>query len=324
VPHYAKFHLLKKVTDTQRNPMGRYAEVFIAGASDRIIGVQRVLKEVDMSVFSGTEIALKANYNSADPPPASTSIETLEALCTAILAEKPSKLILAERSGMGNTRSVLEDRGVLKLAQDKDFSVVVLDELDRTGWREIQAPGLHWSRGFFIANIFARADKVIQTCCLKTHRFGGHFTMSLKNSVGLIAKRVPGINYDFMGELHNSPFQRLMIAEINKFYRTDLVLMDATYGFATGGPDKGKLIRPDVIITGTDRVAIDAAGVALLRSYGTTHDVMGGKIFEQEQIARAAQLGIGVTSAADIQLFPFGKTAESVADRIQVQLDTDR
>ena len=305
--------------------MGRYAEVFIAGASDRNIGVQRVLKEVDMSVFSGTEIALKANYNSADPPPASTSTGTLDALCTAILAEKPTKLILAERSGMGNTRSVLEDRGVLKLAQEKDFSVAgTWMILDRTGWREIQAPGLHWSRGFFIANIFARADKVIQTCCLKTHRFGGHFTMSLKNSVGLIAKRIPGINYDFMGELHNSPFQRLMIAEINKFYRTDLVLMDATYGFATGGPDKGKLIRPDVIITGTDRVAIDAVGVALLRSYGTMHDVMGGKIFEQEQIARAAQLDIGVTSAADIQLFPFGKTAESVADRIQVQLDRDR
>ena len=66
--------------------------------------VQRVLKEVDMSVFSGSDIALKANYNSADPPPASTHIDTLDAVCTAILAEKPKKLTLAERSGMGNTR----------------------------------------------------------------------------------------------------------------------------------------------------------------------------------------------------------------------------
>ena len=142
--------------------------------------------------FFGSEIALKANYNSADPPPASTHIDTLDALCTAILAEKPKKLTLAERSGMGNTRSVLEECGVIELAQKRGFSAVVLDELDRTGWREIQAPGLHWSRGFFIASIFARADRVVQTCCLKTHRFGGHFTMSLKNSVGLIAKRVPG------------------------------------------------------------------------------------------------------------------------------------
>ena len=261
--------------------MGGNAEIFIAGASDRAIGVQRVLKDVDMSVFSGAEIALKANYNSADPPPASTHIDTLDAVCTAILAEKPKKLTLGERSGMGNTRGVLEERGVIALAQERGFSAVVLDELDRTGLREIQAPGLHWSRGFFIASVFALADRVVQTCCLKTHRFGGHFTMSLKNSVGLVAKRVPGVNYDFMGELHSSPHQRLMIAEINKFYRTDLVVMDATDGFTTGGPDKGKLIHPEVIIAGTDRVAIDAVGVALLRSYGTMRDVMDGRIFDQ-------------------------------------------
>jgi uncharacterized protein (DUF362 family) len=304
--------------------MGGNTEIFIAGAPDRTIGVQRVLGDIDLSVFSGAETALKANYNSADPPPASTHIDTLDTLCTAILAEKPRKLTLAERSGMGNTRGVLEERGIIALSQERGFSAVILDELDRTGWTEIQAPGLHWSRGFFIASIFARADKVVQTCCLKTHRFGGHFTMSLKNSVGLIAKRVPGVNYDFMGELHTSPHQRLMIAEINKFYRTDLVVMDAKDGFTTGGPDKGKLIHPEVIIAGTDRVAIDAVGVALLRSYGTMRDVMEGRIFEQEQIARAAELGIGVASAADIRLVPLDKTAESITGRIQVQLDADR
>jgi uncharacterized protein (DUF362 family) len=301
------------------------AEIFIAGAPDRTTGVQSVLREtVDLSDFAGYDIALKANFNSADPPPASTSVDTLEALCTAILAEKPKKLTLAERSGMGNTRDVLEERGVIRLSKNLGFSAIILDELDRTGWKEIQAPGLHWSRGFFISGIFSRADRVVQTCCLKTHRYGGHFTMSLKNSVGLIAKRVPGVNYDFMGELHSSPHQRLMIAEINKFYRTDLVLMDATDGFATGGPDKGKIIHPGVIIAGSDRVAIDAVGVALLRSYGTMHDVTEGRIFEQEQIARAAQLGIGIASAADIRLFPLDKTAESVAGRIQMQLDADR
>jgi len=114
-----------------------------------------------------------------------------------------------------------------------------------------------------------------------------------------------------------------MIAEINKFYRTDLVVLDATDGFATGGPDKGKLIHPEVIIAGSDRVAVDAVGVALLRSYGTMRDVMEGRIFEQEQIARAAQLGIGVASAANIRLYPLDKMAESVAGRIQVQLDAD-
>jgi len=58
--------------------------------------------------FSGLSVALKANYNSADPPPASTHIDTLDAICSVILEQKPARLTLAERSGMGNTRSVLE------------------------------------------------------------------------------------------------------------------------------------------------------------------------------------------------------------------------
>jgi uncharacterized protein (DUF362 family) len=299
------------------------ADIFIAGASDRTSSLRRILGEIDTTIFSGEEVALKANYNSADPPPASTHIDTLDILSAAILAEKPKKLTLAERSGMGNTQTVLKVSGVVELARGRGFSAVALDELDRTGWKEIQSPGLHWSRGFFIARIFAQAGRVIQTCCLKTHRFGGHFTLSLKNSVGLIAKRVPGVNYDFMGELHSSPHQRLMIAEINKFYRTDLIVMDAVDGFSTGGPDKGKLIHPGVMIAGSDRVAIDAVGVALLRSYGTMHNVTEGKIFEQEQIARAKELGIGVTSAADVRLFPLDTGAELIAARIQERLDSD-
>jgi len=299
------------------------AEIFIADATDRAAAVQRVCSNIDLSGFSGSEIAIKANYNSADPPPASTHIKTLDALCGVILAEKPGNLTLAERSGMGNTRSVLEECGVIALANKQGFSAVVLDELDRTGWKEIQSPGLHWSRGFFIAGVFARADRVVQTCCLKTHRFGGHFTMSLKNSVGLVAKRVPGVNHDFMRELHGSLYQRVMIAEINKFYRTDLVVMDAMDGFSTGGPDKGRLIHPGVMIAGADRIAIDAVGVALLRTYGTTDDVMKGRIIEQEQIARAAELGIGVISASAIHLVPLDPRAESIAEKIQRQLEAD-
>ena len=303
--------------------MAGTAEIFIADASDRAAGVKTVCEQYDLSGFFGADIALKANYNSADPPPACTHIDTLDALSTVILAEKPRKLTLAERSGMGNTRDVLEDRGVIALAKEKGFSVVVLDELDRTGWTEIQDAGLHWSRGFFLASAVARADRVVQTCCLKTHRFGGHFTLSLKNSVGCIAKRVPGVNYDFMGELHSSPYQRRMIAEINKFYRTDLIVLDAAEGFATGGPDKGKLIRPNVIIAGTDRVAIDATGVALLRSYGTMRDVTEGRIFDLDQIARAAELGIGISSTAEIHLVPLDPASEAIASKIQVQLDAD-
>lgn len=145
--------------------------------------------------------------------------------------------------------------------------------------------------------------------------------MSLKNSVGLIAARPKGTSYDYMRELHSSIYQRLMIAEINKFYNTDLILMDATQGFSHGGPDQGTLIKPGLLLASTDRVAIDAVGVALLRLYGTTSEVMKGRIFRQEQIAHAASLGVGVDSAKQIELVPQDEHSQNAADAIRKVLD---
>ena len=48
-----------------------------------------------------------------------------------------------------------------------------------------------------------------------------------------------------------------------------------------------------------------------------------GKIFEQEQIARAAELGVGVISADRIQLESLDSHGENVAAKIQEQLDKD-
>lgn len=303
--------------------MGDQVDIFIADAADRVGGVESVLGGFDLSVLAGSSVAVKADFNSADPFPASTHIETLDAICTAIADEKPETITLAERSGGGETRDVLANLGIVALSRDRGFSITVLDEIERYKWLEIQAPGLHWTRGFFLAAPISRADHVIQTCCLKTDRYGSHFTLSLKNAVGCIARRVQNLNYDFMNELNNSPHQRTMIAEINKFFRTDLVVLDATEGFASGGPEKGKIIRPGVIMAGPDRVAIDAVGVALLRSCGTVPDVANGRIFDQEQIARAAALGIGISSAKAIRLVPLDPKAEAVAAKIQAQLDAD-
>ena len=304
-------------------PMTDKADVFITGEKNRITGVQNVLGAFDITMFSGTLVAVKANFNSADPFPASTHIDTLDTICSAILEQYPARVTLVERSGMGNTRSVLEETGVISCSRNRGFDVTVLDDLDRSGWQEIQAAGLHWDRGFFLAKDIARADYVVQTCCLKTHRYGGYFTLSLKNMVGTIARRVPGLDYDFMNELHTSPHQRLMIAEINKFCITDIIVMDATEGFSSGGPDKGKLIKPGIILASRDRVAIDAVGVALLRASGTVPVVMNGKIFELEQIARAAELGVGIGSADRIRLVPLDESGRAAAELVQHQLDLD-
>ncbi len=79
-------------------------------------------------------------------------------------------------------------------------------------------------------------------------------------------------------------------------------MLDGVDAFVDGGPSVGTRVQAGVILAGSDRVAIDAAGVAILRLLGTTPEVSRGLIFEQEQIARAVELGLGVNSPDQIQL----------------------
>ena len=292
-------------------------EVFLLKTSDRATGVPALLEKIRLDGFSGKSVALKANYNSADPFPASTHIDTLRALVQSLKKAGSGEITLAERSGMGDTEQVLEEMGVKALAGELGFKVTVLDDVGKDEWVKIEKAGTHWMRGFYIAKVFRDADKVVQTCCLKTHRFGGHFTLSLKNSVGLIAKKVPDGIYDYMWELHGSPNQRKMIAEINSHYNVDFVLMDGINAFVTGGPEKGTLVEPNLLLASRDRVAIDAVGVAILKMYGAKGKVGEADVFEQDQLKRAAELGFGVKSAAEIRLTPLNDGGRMEAAKIE-------
>jgi uncharacterized protein (DUF362 family) len=84
-----------------------------------------------------------------------------------------------------------------------------------------------------------------------------------------------------------------MIAEANAAYTPALIVMDGVEAFVDGDPEAGKRARGEVVLARTDRVALDAVGVALLRHLGTPPEVSQGAIFEQEQIARPVELGLG-------------------------------
>jgi len=297
-----------------------YSKVFLTKDTNRISGIKKVLHSFRLDNFKGKSVALKANFNSADTFPASTHPETLKNLIDHLKKSGAESITLLERSGMGNTHDVLEKRGIFKLSREMGFEVAVLNEEELDSWVKIEKHGTHWLKGFYLPQIIFDADMIVQTCCLKTHSFGGHFTLSLKNSVGLVAKRLPGSIYDYMAELHISPYQRSMIAEINNYYPVDLILMDAMKAFVKGGPATGTMVEPGLILASNDRVALDAVGVAILRYYGTTNEVSKGKIFELSQIHRAVELGIGISSPEEIELIPLDDESQKLTHDLKTIL----
>jgi uncharacterized protein (DUF362 family) len=297
------------------------ARVALVKTADRAEGVRRAIDLAVAPSLAGSRLLLKPNLNSADPSPGSTHPDTLRALSTWLLAAGARQVTLGDRSGMGDTGAVMEQTGTFALARELGMDVVNYDELPADAWVPVRPTQSTWSRGFAVPRVLTEADAVIQTCNLKTHRYGGHFTLSLKNGVGLVAKRVPGDRYDYMSELHGSARQRSLIAEINQAYQPALIVMDGVAAFTTGGPDRGTTVASEVMLAGTDRIAMDAVGVALLRLWGTTPEVSRGTVFEQEQLARAAELGLGVTRPGEIELVTDDAASQAYAAEVRAVLD---
>ncbi|HEY0196073.1 MAG TPA: hypothetical protein VGC02_00730 [Methanobacterium sp.] len=91
--------------------------------------------------------------------------------------------------------------------------------------------------------------------------------------------------------------------------------------FLNKGPERGLVAEPNLLIAAKDRVAIDAVGIAILRYYGTTKNVSSGPIFQQEQIKRAAELGVGVKSADQINLTPIDGESQEITDDLTAILE---
>lgn len=292
------------------------AQVALVRTDDRAAGTRRAIALLGISPAHGNRVLLKPNFNSADQAPGSTHPDVLRALITEIYDMGARSITVGDRSGMGNTRAVMEQIGVIDMAAELGFDTLVFDDLAENDWTIRRSSDFHWSGGFAVPKALLDAECVIQTCNLKTHRYGGHFTLSLKNSVGFAAKTA-GRGYDYMGELHGSPYQRLMIAEINEAYSPGLIVMDGVEAFVSGGPANGEMVPANVVLAGTDRVAIDAVGVAILRLFGTTREVSQGKIFDQEQLARAVELGLGIDAPQKIRFLTGDPESERFAAQVQ-------
>jgi uncharacterized protein (DUF362 family) len=289
------------------------SRVVLVKTESRAEGVKKSLDLLKINPFEGQSVLIKPNFNTSDETPGSTHIDTLKALLEQARTMGARRLSIGDRSGPEPTAQVFEKKGIPALAGSFEAKLLNFDELGPTGYARFDPPSSHWKDGFLVARPVVESDAVVSTCCLKTHQFGGVFSMSLKNSVGV----VPRAGHSYMRQLHGSPDQRRMIAEINAAYKPALVVLDGLVAFVDKGPMTGPRKDAGVFLAGTDRVAIDAVGLAILKHLGSNDAVMKTPIFAQEQIAWAATLELGAASAADILIETGDAASEAYAETIR-------
>lgn len=302
-------------TDVTESPTGRgkssTTTVALVKTRDRALGIARAIGLLKVNPVRGKAVLLKPNFNTADPYPASTHNDTLEALFVHIKGMGAKSITLGERSGPPDTGEVMREKGIIDLCRKHGVKIINFEDLLEKDWVRVQPEGSHWRNGVLVARPVVDAECVVTTCCLKTHGYGGVFTMSLKLSVGVTNKKN-------MSELHTSfRSMRKMIAEINTAYAPSLIVMDGITAFTDKGPSHGPQKDAEVIIAGTDRIAIDAVGLAVLKDLGSNRDIMEKRIFEQEQISRAVELGLGVRGPEEIDIRADDEVGRNYAKRLK-------
>jgi uncharacterized protein (DUF362 family) len=184
----------------------------------------------------------------------------------------------------------LEQAGIVKVAEEAGAEVRVFGKdgwhvmFDRKGWRRVKVPGGQYLRRVSLAKEATEIEKIVYVPLIKMHH-AADFTGAIKLSMGFVKPFFDQITFHVR-------HLREKLAELCLVVQPDLIIMDARKVFITGGPAKGELREPNIILASGNQVAIDVEGVKILQSY-PGNCLESKNVWDLVQIKHAVELGLG-------------------------------
>lgn len=258
----------------------------VRATDDMLDAIQRaasLLGGLEKTIASGDRVVVKPNYNSADPFPASTDVQFLRAV-VQMLVDGGARVTVGESSGglWRPTRKVLKRAGVFEALAGTGVEVVAFED-QRRDWVKVRVGG-EYLRTVTIPRIVHEADRLVYVPCMKTHRYA-RFSLALKLAVGIMH---PGERR----ALHMR-YLEYKVPEISLARQPDLIIMDGRKAFISGGPEKGEVIEPGIVMASGDIVAVDVEALKVLGSYGGRNRLLSHP-YDSPQISVAIRHRLGL------------------------------
>lgn len=290
-----------------------------AGGLQEIKAGESVLIKPNCVWFSGEQTALGTREEAAQ---ITTNPEVLRAIIRVVKEKTAaSNIYVSDHSAIFlSTMFVMQQQGIYDVCMQEGVKPVPMEDLPHINFFSEHFQFI--DEPFIIAQPLLTVDHLINAPVLKNHNMPGirdmaQYTANIKAFVGLMA---PGSRMFNGKQFHNNNLPQ-KVAELNlcRPWRMPngkpgitMNVVDATRIMVSGGPHNSVFLEemisdtPGIILASKDRIAGDAASVALLKYRGKLKgikkDYVSTPVWQQPQLVHAGKLGLGVNDPNRIEL----------------------
>jgi uncharacterized protein (DUF362 family) len=241
-------------------------------ALEALGGISRFVKK-------GQRVVLKPNMSFPNPPDRGSTTHPAVAITVAqACLEAGAQRVMVLDYPLRKGELCLERSGMLDAFQSlKGVNVLAMEE--KKFYREIKVPqGKMFDRVEVMREVLD-SDVLINIPQAKSHSATG-VSLGLKGLMGVIWDR-----YSFHAKYDIDQ----AIVDLATVIKPQLTILDATRALVSGGPGgPGEVVKPNLIIAGTDPVAVDSYGVSVTPWYG--QNFKGRQV---KHLLNAYQRGLG-------------------------------
>jgi uncharacterized protein (DUF362 family) len=252
--------------------------------------------DVNCVLATKKQILIKPNYLNARHP--STGITTdsrvVDGIITFLRARKNENIIIGEGSGFADTFHAFNVAGIDTVAERWHVKLV---DLNKDEFVEVHPPHPLSLKRVKVAKT-ALESTIISVPKLKLHRIAT-VTLSLKNMMGALAAK---------GSMHTGRLSK-NIADLASVLPPHIAVIDGIIA-GEGHENSGKPVEMNLVIAGTDPVAVDAVGTA----------VMGISPSEVKHLVLAQEKGLGTCNLDEITVL--GEPIDGVKRKFQRSLSS--
>ncbi|MEM2028982.1 MAG: DUF362 domain-containing protein [Candidatus Bathyarchaeia archaeon] len=240
------------------------------------------------------QVLIKPNYITAHHP--STGVTTdgrvIEGIVRFLKERGIGNIIVGEGSGLANTLEAFRVAGLDKIGEKWNIKLM---DLNKDDFIEVYPPNPLALRKVRVAKT-ALESTIISVPKLKVHRLTT-VTLGLKNMMGALASK---------GSMHNGRLNE-NIADLASILKPSLTVIDGIVA-GEGHEVSGSPVEMNLVIAGTDPVAVDAVGAA----------VMGISPTEVKHLVLAEKKGLGTCRLENIEVI--GEPVERVKRKFRRSL----